>query len=591
MLGCCRTVLELWSILYALLQQPKEVVQSNALHAAMDLVQAEGCSIAAASPTPATAVVEALANGSFSSLLRCVFLSSAEETGAVLRVELNETFLRAHGDLRLAALRDVRSLMCMSAAEYKEACRAWQQGKAPSRGVHHIVDFLLRTTWNTPVEKVWIVLGEVDPEEEDFMALPPPVASSASSIAPAALNKLLSEAWLGVLKQQLTVPLYKELLVHMHTEIVPILSSGGGGGGTSNGGGGSVLHLADFLTDSYNLGGVISLLSLNALFILISKHNLDYPSFFSKLYKCCRPFVFHAKYRARFFQLVALFLTSSYVPSYLVTAFAKRFARLALTAPPAGAIFCIAVIYNLLRRHPVCRPLINRALKDLSMAAAGAVVPGKKGAPTAPAQPAALSAADAEPLLLGAPVVAKVNSGVLSSLSSLLSARVAAVASGSLADPLSSAEENSVLRLTLPLYQSPALSHDLLRGNDPFRDEEEEPALSRASESSLWEIKSLTEHYSPTVANLAKVFFTTHAPKKDLEMDKYISQSYETVRSANRHSELQQLNSMLLCAHILLSLLCFCVFVCFSVVREGVFSPRESEGRTATDDQVHWPIR
>ena len=31
------------------------------------------------------------------------------------------------------------------------------------------------------------------------------------------------------------------------------------------------------------------------------------------------------------------------------------------------------------------------------------------------------------------------------------------------------------------------------------------------------------------MSNLAKVFFSTHAPKKDLELSKYIAQSYETL--------------------------------------------------------------
>ncbi len=44
-----------------------------------------------------------------------------------------------------------------------------------------------------------------------------------------------------------------------------------------------------------------------------------------------------AKHRERFFQLADVFLSSTLVPAYTVAAFAKRFARLALTASPAGA--------------------------------------------------------------------------------------------------------------------------------------------------------------------------------------------------------------------------------------------------------------
>ena len=43
-----------------------------------------------------------------------------------------------------------------------------------------------------------------------------------------------------------------------------------------------------------------------------------------------------AKQRVRFFQLADVFLASGMVPAYTAAAFAKRFGRLALRAPPAG---------------------------------------------------------------------------------------------------------------------------------------------------------------------------------------------------------------------------------------------------------------
>ncbi len=39
----------------------------------------------------------------------------------------------------------------------------------------------------------------------------------------------------------------------------------------------------------------------------------------------------------RFFQLADVFLASGMVPAYTAAAFAKKFGRLALRAPPAGA--------------------------------------------------------------------------------------------------------------------------------------------------------------------------------------------------------------------------------------------------------------
>lgn len=50
----------------------------------------------------------------------------------------------------------------------------------------------------------------------------------------------------------------------------------------------------------------------------------------------------------------------SHLPAYLVAAFAKRLARLALTAPPTALLIVLPFIYNLLRRHPSCRLLLHK---------------------------------------------------------------------------------------------------------------------------------------------------------------------------------------------------------------------------------------
>lgn len=68
----------------------------------------------------------------------------------------------------------------------------------------------------------------------------------------------------------------------------------------------------------------------------------------------------HVKYRSRFFRLLDLFLASAHLPASLIAAFIKRMARLSLTAPPAGSVILIAMIYNLLKRHPSCMVLIHR---------------------------------------------------------------------------------------------------------------------------------------------------------------------------------------------------------------------------------------
>ena len=84
------------------------------------------------------------------------------------------------------------------------------------------------------------------------------------------------------------------------------------------------------------------MLALHGIFLLVTKHGLEYPRFFERLYALLTPDVFTARHRVRFLTLADAFLSSGLVPSYTAPAFAKRFARLALTAPPAGVSVAIA---------------------------------------------------------------------------------------------------------------------------------------------------------------------------------------------------------------------------------------------------------
>lgn len=118
--------------------------------------------------------------------------------------------------------------------------------------------------------------------------------------------------------------------------------------------------LADYLTDSFNAGGLVSLLALNGLFTLMHKHNLDYPSFFPKLYSILDGNILHCRYRKRFCKLFGLFMTSTHMPAYLVAAFVKRIARLSLDASPAVINWVVPFVYNMFKSHPAIRVLIHR---------------------------------------------------------------------------------------------------------------------------------------------------------------------------------------------------------------------------------------
>ncbi|AQK52010.1 Putative AP2/EREBP transcription factor superfamily protein [Zea mays] len=60
--------------------------------------------------------------------------------------------------------------------------------------------------------------------------------------------------------------------------------------------------LCDFLTRSYDIGGVISVMALSGLFILMTQHGLEYRKFYEKLYALLTPAVFMAKHRSVFLQ-------------------------------------------------------------------------------------------------------------------------------------------------------------------------------------------------------------------------------------------------------------------------------------------------
>ncbi|NWR02190.1 NOC4L protein, partial [Paradoxornis webbianus] len=159
-------------------------------------------------------------------------------------------------------------------------------------------------------------------------------------------RQVFEKMWLTFLKHKLPTGLYKKVLVILHDSVLPYMNE--------------PTLMMDFLTVAYGIGGAISLLALNGLFILIHQHNLEYPDFYKKLYSLLDPSIYHVKYRARFFHLTDLFLSSSHLPAYLVAAFIKRLSRLALTAPPEALLMVIPFICNLFRRHPACRVLVHR---------------------------------------------------------------------------------------------------------------------------------------------------------------------------------------------------------------------------------------
>ena len=62
----------------------------------------------------------------------------------------------------------------------------------------------------------------------------------------------------------------------------------------------------DFLTISYDIGGVMNVMALSRLFILMTQHGLEYLNFYEKLYALLVPSIFMAKHRSNFFQVMLI---------------------------------------------------------------------------------------------------------------------------------------------------------------------------------------------------------------------------------------------------------------------------------------------
>jgi U3 small nucleolar RNA-associated protein 19 len=190
---------------------------------------------------------------------------------------------------------------------------------------------------------------ESSDEIEDFYVSPP--QSKKHELFSVQKHKAQGQkAWLAVLQIAKTKDQMKRVLDIMSTVIAPWFSN--------------PEMLADFLTSSYDAGGSMSLLALSGVFYLIKERNLDYPSFYPKLYSLLDRDLLHSKHRSRFLRLMDTFLNSTHLPAALVASFIKRLARLALNAPPSAIVSIVPWMYNILKHHPQCTFMIHREVRD-----------------------------------------------------------------------------------------------------------------------------------------------------------------------------------------------------------------------------------
>ena len=163
-------------------------------------------------------------------------------------------------------------------------------------------------------------------------------------------KRIFSKCWLLLLssppEHPLSLPHHRTILKHLPEHILPYFNK--------------PLLLSEYLTICYKYGGIISILSLESIFILITKYNFDYPNFFLSLYHLCIPETFSAKYRSKFLNLLSISLKSTNIEKHTIAAFIKRLSILTLCIPIYSTLYCIALITSLLREHPECLVLLHR---------------------------------------------------------------------------------------------------------------------------------------------------------------------------------------------------------------------------------------
>jgi len=343
----------------------------------------------------------------------------------------------------------------------------------------------------------------------------------------------LSDLWLAILSNvRLSLSGYKTALLLMENIIIPSVST--------------PIALYDFLTDSYSKGGVISVLALAGVFRLMTKHGLENPNFFKQLYNTIEPVALQSKYRARFLTLLSQALMGSYMPSYLVASFCKRLCRVALFTTPSITIYILALIFNLVRRHPILMNLVNRNADGHVVPILNSLAAFRKLREHALAEAKGEDAddedgddSDEEDAKVLEHIAAKAGTTVAveddqeasqTKTFSLFSSLPKADAKSGLQGTIFGSSGNSkptggllVSTDTTPVLSNPGAWD---QGLDPFVEHSDAPANSCALDSSFLEIAALMNHYSPDVSRLAKLIFSDTAQKQMLYLPDYSSKTY-----------------------------------------------------------------
>jgi U3 small nucleolar RNA-associated protein 19 len=420
----------------------------------------------------------------FSRLLR-LFLSMPNELyNDTIHMELFGPFIGGCDDLRYYALKLFVEFCEQQKVSSSSELRI-DHGNFSLNGLKFLQEFShLRSKFTSQLHLSSVIQLNFLPEDQYFSKY----------------HRLLSTAWFHYLTLNHSIGQMKAILSIMNETIFPVVSS--------------PLLLADFLSDSFQQGGVLSVLSLDSLFTLISKYNLDYPQFYKRLYSLLDSKLYYMKYRVRFFHLLTKCLTSSYLPVMMVASFVKRLARLSLSIPPNGICFNLTVIFNLLRKHTALKTLIHREFEAAQREKQAGI------------QLTEFLAKRKRELEQEAEQQEKGEQEKQEEVQEQKTKK---------RSKKQKKNEEEKEEQTEQEKKEETISESLVtneNGADPFLETENDPLKTRAAESSLWELATLKNHYCPSVAQLAVLFEAENAPKRSLEVEPVIVQTSERLFTA-----------------------------------------------------------
>ena len=183
-------------------------------------------------------------------------------------------------------------------------------------------------------------------------AIAPVQTARGKAVSELSLRRAAVKCWMALIRRSdLNDVVLCEALGRLPKELLPYMDD--------------PLSMADMLICAYDsTNTTVAIAALDGLFVLISKHSLDYPRFYHKLYSLMtEETMFYAQSRERFLELTAAFLRfGTNLSGTIVAAFVKRLLRRALVAPAAGALWALRLALELLYKHHTLHTLVHRSV-------------------------------------------------------------------------------------------------------------------------------------------------------------------------------------------------------------------------------------